>query len=417
MALEGPLKEFHIQDVFQLLDLGRKTGVLRVTSELRQTSASVTFDRGGVVAATLGRNPQRFGARLVRTSKISAKDLDRALALQEKGDSRRLGDILVSLGAITRRELDRQLKTQIEETILELLGWTEGHFRFEEGAVSEALVELPLRIPTEGLLMESARRVDEWSRMEDKVPHLRVVPKLPPPESPANGKLDLVPFEWEVLAAVDGQRDLHALADLLGKSEFDVARTIYTLAAAGVVVLDAGAAGENGRDHGTPLAPVRDDIRTLTTRLADEPSSLAFLELGEALRRRGQLDAAYKVTRGGLARYPALADAHDLLGRILGDQGDLAGAFDSWAEALRLDPMRIGALKGIAFLYFRAGDVPAALEHLGRAAEVEPDDPAIVQAIERVRGSTRPAASRDTSPAPMTPDLTTAEPPPAIEPV
>ena len=47
-----------------------------------------------------------------------------------------------------------------------------------------------------------------------------------------------------------------------------------------------------------------DDIKTLTTRLADEPASLAFLELGEALRRRGQLDAAYKVARGGLTRYP-----------------------------------------------------------------------------------------------------------------
>src|SRR5918997_2110527 len=104
MALEGRLKEFHIQDVLQLLDLGRKTGVLRVTSELRQTSASISFDRGGVIAATLGKNPQRFGARLVRMSKISAKDLDRALALQEKGDSRRLGDILVAIGAISRRE-------------------------------------------------------------------------------------------------------------------------------------------------------------------------------------------------------------------------------------------------------------------------------------------------------------------------
>jgi hypothetical protein len=62
---------------------------------------------------------------------------------------------------------------------------------------------------------------------------------------------------------------------------------------------------------------VSDDIKTLTARLADEPASLAFLELGEALRRRGQLDAAYKVARGGLSRYPALADAHDLLGRIL----------------------------------------------------------------------------------------------------
>jgi tetratricopeptide (TPR) repeat protein len=134
---------------------------------------------------------------------------------------------------------------------------------------------------------------------------------------------------------------------------------------------------------------VTDDIRTLTARVADEPSSLAFLELAEALRRRGQLDAAYKVARGGLARYPALADAHDLVARILGDQGDLAGAFDAWVEALRFDPMRIGALKGIAFLYFRAGDVPAALEHLQRAAEIDPDDDSVIQAMMRVKQATR----------------------------
>ena len=78
MALEGPLKEFHIQDVFQLLDLGRKSGVLRVTSELRQTAGTVSFERGGVVAATLGRDPQPIGARLVRMGKISADDLQRA---------------------------------------------------------------------------------------------------------------------------------------------------------------------------------------------------------------------------------------------------------------------------------------------------------------------------------------------------
>jgi len=146
---------------------------------------------------------------------------------------------------------------------------------------------------------------------------------------------------------------------------------------------------------------VSDDIKTLTARLADEPVSLAFLELGEALRRRGQLEAAYKVARGGLSRYPALADAHDLLGRILGDQGDLAGAFDAWAEALRFDPMRIGALKGIAFLYFRAGDVPKALEHLRRAAEIDPDDPTIGQAIERVKGAGAAPAS---GPAPSAPE-------------
>jgi predicted regulator of Ras-like GTPase activity (Roadblock/LC7/MglB family) len=117
---------------------------------------------------------------------------------------------------------------------------------------------------------------------------------------------------------------------------------------------------------------VTEDIRALTTRLAEEPGSLAFLELAEALRRRGQLEAAGKVARGGLSKYPGLADAHDLMARILSDQGDLAGAFDAWADALRIDPMRTGALKGIAFLYFRAGDAAAAES---RAEPIAPADP------------------------------------------
>jgi predicted regulator of Ras-like GTPase activity (Roadblock/LC7/MglB family) len=129
---------------------------------------------------------------------------------------------------------------------------------------------------------------------------------------------------------------------------------------------------------------VTDDIRALTARLADEPGSLAFLELAEALRRRGQLDAAHKVARGGLSRYPGLADAHDLMARILSDQGDLAGAFDAWASALQLDPMRVSALKGVGFLYYRAGETGPALEHLQRALEVDPDDVSIRQAIGRI---------------------------------
>jgi tetratricopeptide (TPR) repeat protein len=313
VALEGPLKEFHIQDVFQLLDLGRKTGVLRVTSELRQTAASVSFERGGVVAATLGKNSQRFGARLVRLNKISAKELDRALALQEKGDSRRLGDILVSIGAIARRELDRQLKAQIEETLLDLLSWTEGHFRFEEGANSEALVDSPVRIATEGLLMESARRQDEWSRIESKVPHLRVVPKLPPPDAPASGKLDLVPLEWEVLAAVDGERDLHALADMLGRSEFDVARTVYGLAASGIVVVaEQGGPAGNGTDHGLSLGPAR-------TALAKAEYEKAANALQEVLRAD-----------------PLLPEARRLFGLCQVALGRVRGAAETWKTWARL---------------------------------------------------------------------------------
>ena len=153
-----------------------------------------------------------------------------------------------------------------------------------------------------------------------------------------------------------------------------------------------------------------DDIRMLTARVAEEPTSLAFLELAEALRRRGQLDAAGKVARGGLIRYPGLADAHDLMARILSDQGDFAGAFDAWADALRLDPMRTRALKGIAFLYFQAGDAAAAIEHLQRAAEVDPDDISIAQALARVRRGSRAMPS---APAPVEEEMPAPAPVPA----
>ena len=315
MALEGPLKEFHIQDVFQLLDLGRKSGVLRVTSELRQTSGTVSFDRGGVVAASLV-NSQPLGSRLVRLGKISEQDLDRARALQESGDPRRLGDILVANGVIARRELDRQLKGQIEDTIFQLLGWSEGYFRFEDGAACDVMVENPVRIPTEALLMEAARRHDEWSRIEAKVPHLRVVPRLPPPDTPSTGRLDLLPFEWEVLAAVDGQKDLHALASTLGRSEFDVARTIYALSAAGVIVLDnpgsrASLVG-NGRDHVVSLAPAR-----------------------EALAR-GEHENAAKSLQEVLRADPLLPEARRLFGVCQAALGRFRGAAETWKSWARL---------------------------------------------------------------------------------
>jgi len=148
---------------------------------------------------------------------------------------------------------------------------------------------------------------------------------------------------------------------------------------------------------------VTDDIRALTARLTEEPESLAFLELAEALRRRGQLEAASKVARAGLSRYPGLADAHDLMARVMSDQGDLAGAFDAWSSALQLDPMRTSALKGIAFLYFRAGDGAAAMDHLQRALEVDPDDPTVPQAIARLGEELRREAAGQGTPLSGTP--------------
>jgi tetratricopeptide (TPR) repeat protein len=133
-----------------------------------------------------------------------------------------------------------------------------------------------------------------------------------------------------------------------------------------------------------------DDIRALSAQLAQDPQSLVFLRLGEALRRKGQLDAAMRVAMNGLERHPHLADAHDLYARILTDKHDYQRAFDEWDMAVRIAPHHTGALKGLAFLYFKVGDVAQAEAHLEQARKVEPDDPSIDQAIAMMRKGASP---------------------------
>src|SRR3989475_1380042 len=106
--------------------------------------------------------------------------------------------------------------------------------------------------------------------------------------------------------------------------------------------------------------PMPDEIKTLSSQLAQDPDSLLFLRLGELLRQKGQLDAAHRVALTGLERHPHLPDAHDLYARILADKRDYERAFDEWDMARRIAPDHVGALKGLAFLYFKVGDVQQA---------------------------------------------------------
>ncbi|HXY19729.1 MAG TPA: DUF4388 domain-containing protein, partial [Gemmatimonadales bacterium] len=242
MAIEGPLKELGLHDVFQLLDLSRKTGVLRITSHLRDNEGTVFFASGAIVFAQIRSNPHRIGDRLVEGGRITVEELSHARAVQQReGSKRRLGQILVEMGALSARELAHEVERHIEEAVFELLSWREGSFSFAEGDLGEAPADALVSLPTEKVLMEGARRIDEWSRIEAHVPHLGVIPALAPLEAAGGADaapiLDLRPAEWAVLAEVDGARDLRQIAVALHLPEFDVSRTVFGLVATGVVVL------------------------------------------------------------------------------------------------------------------------------------------------------------------------------------
>ena len=130
-----------------------------------------------------------------------------------------------------------------------------------------------------------------------------------------------------------------------------------------------------------------DEIGRMTAELARNPASLVFLQLGEALRLQGQLDAAARVARSGVERHPDRPDALDLYARVLADAGNRDGARETWDHVLTLAPRHPGALKGLAYLAYRERDYDAALDMLETALSEDPADQAVVLALQTARAA------------------------------
>ena len=139
-----------------------------------------------------------------------------------------------------------------------------------------------------------------------------------------------------------------------------------------------------------------DDLQAMRIELARDPASLVFIPLGEALRSRGQLEAARRVVLTGLERNPDSVEAHDLHARVLVDAGDAATAEREWKVVLALDGRHLGARKGLGFICYRRGDLDGALDHLELALSIDPTDQHVIQALHMVRSATMEAASATT---------------------
>ncbi|HSK19686.1 MAG TPA: DUF4388 domain-containing protein [Longimicrobiales bacterium] len=335
MAIEGALAELSIQDVLQLLELAHKTGVLTVRSERLNDEAIVHLSRGAIVFAVRRRSTRRLGQLLIRAGKLTQRELDRALELQRTDPTRRLAEILLEMGSVVEEELERQLRFQMEETIYEVMPWDEGYFKFEErGEIGEQ--RLLARVRVESLLMEGARRIDEWTRLEAKVPSPEAVPLLA-----ANAEREMTPLElrsdeWEVLAEIDGERDVRQLAADLGRSAFDVAKIVYGLVSTGVL-----------------------EVTERLTRIPELELKGAVADV-ETLLEAGRAEEAQKLAAQLETSFPERADLAVLSGRALVAQNRMRAATESFSRAVGLDPLAMDAHYLLGFAAIRTGELERA---------------------------------------------------------
>ncbi|HUH12004.1 MAG TPA: DUF4388 domain-containing protein [Longimicrobiales bacterium] len=298
MAIKGSLREASLADVCQLLSMGQKTGCLSVTDQSR--FGQVFFDKGRITFARVVNRRDRIGDLLVADGVISSEQLKEVIAEQGRRPDKRLGELLLENGFITAEHLAAVIRVQIEEAVYHLFTWSQGSFFFEVDQAPDETDYL-VSINPESLLLEGARRVDEWSVIEKKIPSLDLIFDLDRERLRASD-VELTPEQEKVAPLLDGTRSVQDVADRIGLVEFDVGKALYGL-------LQAGFAHRVGR-----RAPA--EAGRLSESEADERRNL-----GIAFYRSGMLEDAVREFRRVLELRPEDASALNHLALLALRQG------------------------------------------------------------------------------------------------
>lgn len=236
MPLVGNLRDFALQDFLFLVAHGNKSGSLWLHSA--GDEARLYFERGKLISVLQPRRAERLGELLLRIGRISSAQLHQALEAQKANRGTLLGTMLVEQGAISEAELQASVQIFIERSVYDLITWREGIFEWHVGQrPAPDQIQTPVPLAVEHMIMEGVRRVDEMTRIRERIPNDDVIVCLTPLRHASQGEVNLAPLEWRIFARVNDHRSIAMLAEMLNLTVFDVSTVISALLVYGLVEL------------------------------------------------------------------------------------------------------------------------------------------------------------------------------------
>ena len=222
-VLQGSLVSFKLPQVLSFLNAAQKSGTLTLTSDGRDTH--IFFQTGSIVFAASNQEQFRLGTILLRKRKLTRNDCLRIDDLMRRNGGR-FGQIAVTQGILSDPQLHDFLKVQVSEILYDAFVWTSGSFSFTD-AVELPSYAVTISIDLANLIMEGARRIEEWEQCIRLLPDKNVVFRVV--SNPNSDKITLTVDEWKILFMINGVRTLEELSHDADAEPFDVYRVVYGL--------------------------------------------------------------------------------------------------------------------------------------------------------------------------------------------
>lgn len=266
-VLQGSLGAFRLAEVLTLLSTTRKSGVLRLDSDGRE--ATIFFSDGAVVYAGTNQEVFRLRSILVRRKKLTREQCD-SIDARMRRDGGQFGAIAVQGGALTEDELRDALKVQVSEIVFDAFVWSGGTFAFApELELPAYAVTISVDLPN--LIMEGARRIEEWTHCLELLPDSSVVFRVV--TAPKDEKITLTADEWKILFLINGRRTLEELCTDAEDDRVNVYRVVYGLLANKLIEITPREKPPVEQTHGPTMpVPALEDatVRQSTPRFQEE---------------------------------------------------------------------------------------------------------------------------------------------------
>ncbi len=221
--IRASTEELDLDALLKALEMARKDAVVSFRGRVY---GRVHLLGGRILYARTEPGPH-LGEYLVRLGHLGLEEVQVLVEHQaQENPGTPLGALALEFGYIGLEELREALFLQVVEALATLLG-EKGEILAEplEGG---SQVALPESLETGAVLLEAARRLDEWRRGQvdpEEVLELSGDPTRYP----------LTPEAWSVLEEVDGTRRAKSIALLAGLPEGEVYHILYELKARGLL--------------------------------------------------------------------------------------------------------------------------------------------------------------------------------------
>ena len=167
--MQGTLKDFGLAEILQVVAMQQKTGLLRIQSGERLLTFYV---ENGILVSCRDRRGIAADPLLDFLKDTGYLDAWQVLhlKLEIEEDRADLADLVLKKNLLSEEELAGAIEDMAQELIYRTYDWSEGTYRFITG--EEALRGLTHRVSMkmEALLLEAARRVDEWPVLRLRLP-------------------------------------------------------------------------------------------------------------------------------------------------------------------------------------------------------------------------------------------------------